>query len=70
MMTKILLAILLLLTVGSLASGLLFMLRDSSDSNRTARALTWRIGLSVTAFLLLLLAGWAGLIEPNAVHRG
>lgn len=70
MTMKILLVILLLLIVGSLASGLIFLMRDSSDSDRTARALTWRIGLSVTAFLLLLLAGWMGLIEPNAVHRG
>lgn len=70
MTTKILLVILLLLIVGSLASGLVFLMRDSSDSDRTARALTWRIGLSITAFLLLLLAGWMGLIEPNAVHRG
>lgn len=70
MTMKILLVILLLLIVGSLASGLVFLMRDSSDSDRTARALTWRIGLSVTAFVLLLLAGWTGLIEPNAVHRG
>ncbi|MFW5969099.1 MAG: twin transmembrane helix small protein [Halofilum sp. (in: g-proteobacteria)] len=70
MTVKILLVILLLLIVGSLASALIFLMRDSSDSDRTARALTWRIGLSITAFLLLLLAGWTGLIEPNGIHRG
>jgi len=70
MATKILLVLLLLLIVGSLASGLVFLLRDSPDSDRMARALTWRIGLSVAAFVLLLLAGWTGLIEPNAVRPG
>ncbi len=68
MLTKIALGILMLFIVGSLASGLLFLLRDSSDSDRMARALTWRVALSITAFALLLLAGWAGLIEPNAVR--
>ena len=65
MLTKIALVIVLLLIVGSLGSGLVFLLRDSSDSDRLARALTWRIGLSIAAFALLLLAGWTGLIEPN-----
>ena len=67
---KIVLAVLLLLIVGSLASGLWSLMRDRSDSDRTARALTWRIGLSIVAFVLLLLAGWSGLIEPNAVRSG
>ena len=67
---KIVLAVLLLLIVGSLASGLWSLMRDRSDSDRTARALTWRIGLSIVAFVLLLLAGWGGLIEPNAVRPG
>ena len=67
---KILLAILLLLIVGSLASGLWSLMHDRSDSDRTARALTWRIALSIVAFVLLLLAGWSGLIEPNGVRPG
>ena len=68
MLAKIALGIFLLLIVGSLASAAVFMLRDSSDSDRMARALTWRIALSVAAFVVLLLAGWAGLIEPNGVR--
>ena len=68
MLTKIVIAILFLLILGSLASGLVFLLRDSSDSDRVARALTWRIGLSIAAFVLLLLAGWTGLIEPNTAR--
>lgn len=68
MLAKIALGIILLLVVGSLISAAVFMLRDSSDSDRMARALTWRIALSIAAFVLLLLAGWAGIIEPNGMR--
>ena len=51
--------------VGSLASGLVFLLKDNADSRRTVRALTWRIGLSIGLFILLLLAYAAGLIRPG-----
>jgi drug/metabolite transporter (DMT)-like permease len=70
MLVQILFAAALLLIVASLAWGLYAMLSDRSDSDRMARALTWRIGLSIAAFLLLLLAGWSGWIEPNAVRPG
>ncbi|MEJ2515775.1 MAG: twin transmembrane helix small protein [Gammaproteobacteria bacterium] len=51
--------------LASLASGLVYLFKDDSDSRRTVRALTWRIGLSVALFILLLLAYAAGLIEPG-----
>jgi len=51
--------------VGSLASGLVYLLKDDADSRRTVRALTWRIGLSIGLFVLLLLAYAAGLIRPG-----
>jgi drug/metabolite transporter (DMT)-like permease len=70
MLVQILFAAALLLIVASLAWGLYAMLSDRSDSDRMARALTWRIGLSIAAFVLLLLAGWSGWIEPNAVRPG
>lgn len=65
MAIKIVVVILFLVILASLASGLLFMLRDDADSDRAARALTWRISLSVAAFILLLLGAWMGWIEPN-----
>jgi len=70
MLVHILFAAALLLIVASLAWGLYAMLSDRSDSDRMARALSWRIGLSIAAFVLLLLAGWSGWIEPNAVRPG
>lgn len=65
MLIKIVVVILMLVIIGSLGSGLFFMLRDDARSDRMVKALTWRIGLSVLAFLLLLLGAWLGWIEPN-----
>ncbi|MBL8458567.1 MAG: twin transmembrane helix small protein [Zoogloea sp.] len=51
----------LLLVVGSLFSGLLFLYRDKGQGDRVVRALTWRISLSLLLFAGLLLAGrWGG----------
>jgi hypothetical protein len=58
---KILVVVLLLLVVASLFSGLFFMYRDKSDSRRTVNALTIRVILSITIFLILMasyLFGW------------
>lgn len=55
----------LLAIIASLGSGLVFLIRDRSQTRRTVNALTVRIALSVALFLLILL-GWAtGVIEPN-----
>lgn len=70
MLSNVVVVALLLLIVGSLGSGLYFVLRDGSGSTRAVKALSWRIGLSVAAFALLLVAAWAGWIEPNAVRGG
>lgn len=65
---KFLVIILLLVILASLFSALVFLVRDRGATNRTVRALTWRIGLSIGLFLLLLLAGWMGWIEPHGLH--
>jgi hypothetical protein len=44
--------------------------RTAEDSRKMARALTWRISLSVALFLLLMLAWYAGLIEPHGIPPG
>lgn len=50
----------------SLGSGLYFLLKDDQDG-RTARALTWRIGLSIALFVLILLGIATGLIQPHGL---
>jgi hypothetical protein len=44
----------LLLIVGSLASALVFVMRDRSGSNRALHALAIRVGLSLALFLFLM----------------
>jgi hypothetical protein len=53
--------------IASLASGLLFLVRDHGDSRRTLRALTWRIGLSVGLFVFLMILVATGVITPHGV---
>ncbi|HNE42723.1 MAG TPA: twin transmembrane helix small protein [Rhodocyclaceae bacterium] len=61
-MLKLLVVLMLLAIVGSLFSGLFFLYRDRGAGARTVRALTLRIGLSVTVFVILLLGLRFGLI--------
>jgi hypothetical protein len=49
----------------SLGSGLVFLLKDRSQSKRTVWALTVRVTLSVVLFLALLIAMATGVITPN-----
>jgi len=61
-------AIILLIFLGilaSLGSALLHLVRDEQRTDGMVRALSWRIGLSVMLFILLLLAWRAGLITPH-----
>lgn len=53
-MLKVLVVLMLLAIVGSLFSGLFFLYRDRGRGVAMARALTWRIGLSIALFLMLL----------------
>lgn len=55
--------------VWSLGTALFQLSRPGGDSKKMVRALTWRVGLSVALFLLLMLAWRAGLIEPHGVGR-
>jgi hypothetical protein len=52
----------------SLGSGLFYLVRDtSSDHMKLAKALTWRIGLSILLFCLLFLAFSMGWIKPHGM---
>jgi hypothetical protein len=55
--------------VASLGSGLFHLSRGTpEDSRKLARALTWRIGISLALFALLMLAWYFGLIAPHALN--
>ena len=65
---KIIVAIAFILIIGSLASALVFLMRDKGKSNRTVQALALRVGFSITLFILLLLAYKLGYIQPTGIR--
>lgn len=66
-MFKIAVLILLCAILLSLASGMFFLIRDKGRSPRTAKALTIRIALSLSLFILLFIGLATGLITPHGV---
>ena len=68
MLIKTLIVLVLLAIIGSLASGLIFLVKDNGHSERTVKALTWRILLSVSLFGLLMLGIFTGVIQPHGVR--
>ncbi len=57
----------LLLILWNLGAGLYYLLIDRGQTTRTVRSLTWRIGLSVTLFALVVLGIWSGWIKPHGI---
>ena len=55
----------LIAIVVSLGSAAVFMVRGRGDSTRMAKALAWRVGLSVGLFLFLMLGYFFGLFQPH-----
>jgi hypothetical protein len=72
----IIIVIALIAILGALASAGVFMLKRLKDGDpqtadkRMARALAVRVGLSVTIFLLILLAWKMGWISPKGLPTG
>lgn len=67
MWTRVIIVGFLAFIVFNLGAGLYYMMRDKGGTDRTLKALSWRIGLSVLLFLLLLLGFATGLIEPHGI---
>lgn len=67
MLLKIVIISALLLIVGSLFSALTFLYKDKGRGERTVRALTWRIGLSLGLFVLLMTGYYFGIITPHGL---
>lgn len=67
---QIIIILILLIIVASLGSALVYLLRDRSRSARTVKALTFRIGLSIALFVLLLLGYTFGLLQPHGLRPG
>jgi len=67
MLIKILIVLVMLVIVGALGSGLYYLIHDEGRGDRTVKALTWRIALSLTLFILLMLGFEFGIITPHTI---
>jgi len=68
MLIKVLIVAVLVAILASLAGGMLFLIKDKGKTQRTAKALTVRIGLSVALFGLLMLGIFTGHIKPHGIY--
>jgi hypothetical protein len=57
--------VMLLLIIGSLGSGLYFVMHDRGNSKRAVKALAIRVGLSVALFLILMGSYYFGFIPAR-----
>ncbi|MCW5621442.1 MAG: twin transmembrane helix small protein [Burkholderiales bacterium] len=64
---KILVIAFLVVILASLGSALFYLVRDKGQSERTAKALTWRIALSITLFILLMAGYYTGIIPRGGL---
>ena len=67
MIFKTIIVVLLLIVLFSLGQALFYLMKDGGKSDRMLKALTWRIGLSVFIFILLLIGQATGLIQPHGL---
>jgi len=70
MITKIIVILFLFAIIGSLFSGLFFLMKDKGASERTVKALTLRVSLSVLLFILLMIGFATGLLQPHGAIPG
>ena len=64
---RVLVILFLVVILASLGSALFYLVRDKGQSDRTARALTWRIGLSILLFILLRAGYKTGIIPRSGL---
>ena len=65
LLVKLIVLLLLGFVIISLFSGLYFLVKDKGQTNRTVNALSVRIGLSILAIVVVMIAGATGVIELN-----
>ncbi len=67
MLFKTLVILLLLSVLFALFSGLYYLLHDQGGTDRAVKSLTWRIGISMVLFVILMIGAATGLIQPHGV---
>ena len=69
MLGKLIIILVLLVILYNLGAGLYYMMVDKGATNRTVKALTRRIALSVGLILLVMFSIWMGWIQPHGIGR-
>lgn len=64
---KVIVVLFLVFIVGSLGSALFYLIKDKGTSDRTVKALTVRVGLSVLLFVLLMAGYYFGVIPKTGL---
>lgn len=64
---KMIIVLLFIFIFVSLGSALVFLVQDKGNSDRIVKALTWRIGLSLLLFVILLVAFALGWLTPHSI---
>ena len=67
MWTTLIIVAFFIVIVYNLGAGLFYMMSDKGTTNRTVKALTWRIGLSVLLILLIIAGIFTGIIKPHGI---
>jgi hypothetical protein len=67
MIIKIIILLLLALILISLGAGMVSLIKDRGETNRTVKFLTIRIVLSIALFVLLVISFLMGWIQPHGV---
>ena len=68
MIFKIIIVAMLFVVIGSLASAMFHLVKgEGKSSDKVIKSLSWRIGLSVLIFILLLVGQALGLIAPHSI---
>jgi hypothetical protein len=68
MLIKLVVVAILLVIVGSLFSALIYLYKDRGRGQRTAKALTVRVALSISLFVLLMAGYYFGIIPANGLR--
>lgn len=64
---KIVIILLLVIILISLSSGMVFLVKDKGQTDRTVKSLTVRIVLSIMLFILLFIGFRMGWIQPHGI---
>jgi hypothetical protein len=68
-MTTLVVVAFMVVIIYNLGAGLYYMMTDKGQTDRTVKALTRRIALSVVLILLIILGIVTGVIQPHGIGR-